>query len=148
MVYFELWELLRVSSVNNCNVKVCYILTSNMSRSILTDLLVLFKTRSISVNSFGDIMASLVAACAVNSVFELLNCYSIFSLMCMFCRSLFVLFSFFCWSFCFLSFDLRIMITSLVSSNSSSYHSYICTSSVKYKYKSRPTSCKVNTIVE
>ena len=37
--------------------------------------------------------------------------------MCMFCRSLFVFFSFFFWSLWCLSFDLRIMITSLVSSN-------------------------------
>ena len=41
-------------------------------------------------------------------------CYSIFSFMCMFCRSLFVLFSCFFWPFCCLSFfDLRILITSL-----------------------------------
>ena len=36
--------------------------------------------------------------------------------MCMFCRSLFVLLYF--WSLCWLSFDLRILITLLVSSNS------------------------------
>jgi hypothetical protein len=52
MVYFELWGLLRVSSVNNFNVNVCYILTPTMSRSISTVLLVLFKTRSHRVNSF------------------------------------------------------------------------------------------------
>jgi hypothetical protein len=40
--------------------------------------------------------------------------------MCMFCRSLFVLLSFFFWLLCCLSFfDLRILITPLVSSNSS-----------------------------
>ena len=39
--------------------------------------------------------------------------------MCMFCRSLFVLLSFFFWPLCCLSFDLRILITHLVSSNSS-----------------------------
>ena len=50
-------------------------------------------------------------------------CYSIFSFMCMFCRSLGVLFSFFIYPLCFLSiFDLRILITPLVSSNSSSKH--------------------------
>jgi hypothetical protein len=38
----------------------------------------------------------------------------------MFCRSLFVLWFFFCWSLCCLSFDLRLLITPLVSSNSSS----------------------------
>ena len=38
----------------------------------------------------------------------------------MFCRSLYVLLSFFFWPLCCLSFDLRILITPLVSSNSSS----------------------------
>jgi hypothetical protein len=40
-----------------------------------------------------------------------------------------------------------LFMTSLVSSNSSSYHSYICTNSANYQYRSRPTSCKVNKIV-
>jgi hypothetical protein len=35
------------------------------------------------------------------------------------CRSLFVILSFFFWPLCCLSFDLRILLTSLVSSNSS-----------------------------
>ena len=40
--------------------------------------------------------------------------------MCMFCRSLFVLLYFFFWPLCFLFFfDIRILITPLVSSNSS-----------------------------
>ena len=39
--------------------------------------------------------------------------YSIFSFMCMFCRSLFVLLYFFCWQLCCLFFDLRILITLL-----------------------------------
>jgi hypothetical protein len=39
--------------------------------------------------------------------------------MCMFCRSLFVRLCFFFWPLCCLSFDLRILITPLVSSNSS-----------------------------
>jgi hypothetical protein len=47
------------------------------------------------------------------------SCYSIFSFMCIFCRSLFVLLSFFFWPLCGLFFDLRILITPLVSSNSS-----------------------------
>jgi hypothetical protein len=51
------------------------------------------------------------------------SCYSIFSFMCMFCRSLFVLLSFFFLPLCCLSFDLQILITSLVSSNSSYYGS-------------------------
>jgi hypothetical protein len=40
--------------------------------------------------------------------------------MCMFCRSLFVLLYFFFWPLCCLFFDIRILITPLVSSNSSS----------------------------
>ena len=48
------------------------------------------------------------------------SCYSIFSFMCMFCGSLFVLLFFFSWQLCCLFFfDLRIVITSLVLSNSS-----------------------------
>ena len=47
------------------------------------------------------------------------SCCSIFSSMCMFCRSLFVLWYFFFWPLCCLSFDIRILITHLVSSNSS-----------------------------
>jgi len=45
--------------------------------------------------------------------------YSLFSFMCMFCRSLFVLLSFFFWPLCCLFFGLRILITPLVFSNSS-----------------------------
>jgi hypothetical protein len=48
------------------------------------------------------------------------SCYSIFSFMCMFCRSLFVLLYFFFWSWCCLFFfDIQILITPLVYSNSS-----------------------------
>jgi hypothetical protein len=44
--------------------------------------------------------------------------HSIFSFMCMFCRSLFVLLYFFFWWLCCLFFfDLQILITPLVSSN-------------------------------
>ena len=39
--------------------------------------------------------------------------------ICIFCRSLFVLLSFFFWPLCCLFFDIRILITPLVSSNSS-----------------------------
>ena len=46
--------------------------------------------------------------------------HSIFSFLCMFCRSLFVLLSFFFWPLCCLSFfDLWILITPLVSCSSS-----------------------------
>ena len=51
--------------------------------------------------------------------FQWSSCYSIFSFMCMFCRSLFVLLSFFFWPLRCLSFVLRILITPLVSSNPS-----------------------------
>jgi hypothetical protein len=45
---------------------------------------------------------------------------SIFRFMCMFCRSLFALLCFFSWSLCCLFFfDIRILITPLVSSDSS-----------------------------
>ena len=47
------------------------------------------------------------------------SCYSIFSFICMFCRSLFVLFySYFC-PLCCLFFEIRILNTRLVFSNSS-----------------------------
>ena len=48
------------------------------------------------------------------------SCYSIYSFICMFCRSLFVFLYFFFWPLCCLFFfELRILITPLVSSNSS-----------------------------
>jgi type IV secretory pathway TraG/TraD family ATPase VirD4 len=48
--------------------------------------------------------------------------------MCMFCRSLFVLFHFFFWPLsCLFFFDIRILITPVVSSNSSySIGSFVC----------------------
>jgi hypothetical protein len=46
------------------------------------------------------------------------SCYSIFSFICKFCRSLFVLLCFFFWPLCSLFFfNIRILITPLVSSN-------------------------------
>jgi hypothetical protein len=52
--------------------------------------------------------------------FEWGSCYSIFSFICMFCRSLFVLLCFFFWPLCCLFFfDIQILIAPLVSSNSS-----------------------------
>jgi len=53
---------------------------------------------------------------AIITVFHLLL---IFSFICMFCKSLFVLLSLNFWPLCCLSFDLRILITLFVSSNSS-----------------------------
>ena len=53
------------------------------------------------------------------------SCYSIFSFMGMFCRLLFVLLYFFFWPLCCLFFfDLRILVTPLVSSNSSGIASF------------------------
>ena len=46
------------------------------------------------------------------------SCYLIFSFICMFCRPLFVLLFIFFWPLCCLSFDIRILIYPLVSSNS------------------------------
>ena len=52
------------------------------------------------------------------------SCYSIFSFICMFCRSLF----FFYWPLCCLFCDLRILITPLVFSNYSYRASIYCRS--------------------
>ena len=50
------------------------------------------------------------------------SCYSILSFICMFCRSLFVCLYFFFWPLCCLFFfDIRVLITPLVSSNSCRY---------------------------
>jgi hypothetical protein len=59
------------------------------------------------------------------SGFEWGSCYSIFTFISMFCRSLFVLWYFFFLPMCFLFFDIRILITPLVSSNSSCYRNTI-----------------------
>jgi hypothetical protein len=64
----------------------------------------------------------------------------LFNFICMFCRSLFVLLSFFFWSLCCLSFDLWILITSWLSSNSSQQIDFL---------KSRINPWKVeNSIIE
>ena len=58
--------------------------------------------------------------------FQRCSCYSIYSFMCMLCRSLFVLLSFFFWPlYCLSFFDVRILITPLVSSNSSLFYVYV-----------------------
>ena len=60
-------------------------------------------------------------------------CYSIFSFISMFCRSLFVLSTFFFWSLCCLFFiDLLILISSLVSSNSSYAQTTMNSAKIKY----------------
>jgi hypothetical protein len=54
------------------------------------------------------------------------SCYSIFSFMCMFCRSLFVLLYFFFWPlYCLFFFDKRILITPVLSFG----HCVVCSSS-------------------
>ena len=65
----------------------------------------------------------------VHPLFLVGSYYSIFSFMCMICRSLFVFYfsSFFVWPLCYLLFfDIRILITPLVSSNSS----YVCANKI------------------
>ena len=55
------------------------------------------------------------------------SCYSIFSFICMFCRSLFVLLYYFFWPlYCLFFFDIRILITPLVSSISSYNKKHKC----------------------
>jgi hypothetical protein len=54
------------------------------------------------------------------------SCYSIFSFICMFRRSLFVLLYSFFWPLCCLFFfDIRFLIAPLVSSNSSYIDEYV-----------------------
>ena len=53
-----------------------------------------------------------------NSVFSGVRVARSLVFCVMFCRSFFVLLSFFCWTSCCMSSDLRILITSLVSLNS------------------------------
>ena len=60
-------------------------------------------------------------------VFQWGLCYSIFSFMCMFCGSSFVLLYFFFWPLCCLFFfDIRILITLVVSFG----HCVVCSSSI------------------
>jgi hypothetical protein len=66
------------------------------------------------------------------------SCYSIFSFICMFCRSLFVLLYFFFWPLCCLFFfDIRILIAPLVSLNSSYYYIKICEKLTLYTLQCR-----------
>ena len=65
----------------------------------------------------------------------------------MFCRSLFVLSTFFFWSLCCLFFvDLRILITSLVSSNSS--YTQTTMDSAKIKYEMAILKSKLRTTID
>ena len=60
------------------------------------------------------------------SSFQWASCYSIFSFICMLCRWLFVLLYFFFWPLCcLLFFDIRILITPLISCG----HCVVCPSS-------------------
>jgi hypothetical protein len=62
------------------------------------------------------------------------SCYSIFSFVCMSCRSLFVPLYFFFWPLCCLFFfEIRILITPLVSSNSSYNKMFVPTTHLAQK---------------
>ena len=74
------------------------------------------RRKTISTGNFIDI---LYCANPCYFGFQWGSFYWICSFMCMFWRWLFVLFSFFIWPLCCLFFNLRILITPLVSSNSS-----------------------------
>ena len=70
----------------------------------------------------GALTAYLSGVLELTPGFLLSSCFFI-SFMCMFCRSLFVLLYSFLWPLCFLFFfNIRTLITPLVSSNSSSKH--------------------------
>ena len=71
--------------------------------------------------------------------FQYGSCYSIFSFICMFCRSLFVLLYFFFSPLCCLFFfDIRFLIAPLVSSNSSdSEPNNLCSFSVMLRTQRR-----------
>ena len=70
-------------------------------------------------------------------------CYSIFSFICMFCRSLFVLLYFFFWSLsCLFFFDIRILITPLVSPNSS----YSCRKTIPLISSKQTTTSGLNSL--
>ena len=72
------------------------------------------------------------------------SCYSIFSFMCMFCRSLFVyLYFVFLSLFCLSFFDLRILINLLISSNSSSVHCRIVYQMTSLILNSQEDSCLI-----
>jgi hypothetical protein len=67
--------------------------------------------------------------------FLLGSCYSIFSFMCIFCRSFFVLLYFYFWPLCCLFFfDVQILITPLVSTNSSYWYSILIQVRVHWYY--------------
>ena len=98
-----------------------------MDLFLLTLIFVLFFFTDKSCSSINASGATSGAGTAYTSeapeftpVFLWGSCYWFFSFMCMICRLLFVLLSFFFWPLCCLfSFDIRILITLLVSSNSS-----------------------------
>ena len=76
------------------------------------------------INTTGAISGAVTAypsgAPGFTPGFQWGSCYSIFSFICMFCRSLFVLLYCFFWPLCCMFFfDIRILIAPLVSSNSS-----------------------------
>ena len=85
-----------------------FLITTILSHIYLMYFLFIYSKHPLELNTF-----KLSTCFHYNAV---VSCYSIFSCVCMFCRSLFVLFSFFFWSLCCLSFfDLWLLIIPLVS---------------------------------
>ena len=96
---------------------VFYLMLNELLLDLCIDYLIL--TRPVPL--MKQELFTLVAPPAFTPSFKWGSCYSIVSFMCVFCRSLFVLlFSFFWPVCCLFFFNLRILITPLVSSNSSS----------------------------
>ena len=91
-------------------------IVSNVAHSCLSTGFVTRLTRRVTTSGAGTAHPS--GAPEFTTGFLWGSCYSIFSFICMFCRSLFVLLYFFVWPLCCLFFfDIRILITPLVSSN-------------------------------
>ena len=93
----------RVATVSHRNIRSLSLLFVPRYYEILTNLVTNFFSQDSNTSGF-----------------QWDSCYSIFSFMCMFCRSLFVFLYIFFWPvYCLSFFDLRVLITPLVSSNSS-----------------------------
>ena len=113
----SLFVLLTLSYIKN-------ILSARQHYKIQLNLLFQYKEDIIIISSIQLNKCSLTQynchiVCSCNDMIPVSGIYSILSFMCIFCRSLFVLLSFFIWSLCCLFFfDIRILITPLVSPNS------------------------------
>ena len=108
LLYFFFWPLCCLSVYD-----LRLLITSSESYQTLFYCLMSLNSQFLCKPGYPEHLSS-------SPVFSGVPCYSIFSFMCMFCRSLFVFLYFFFWPFCCLFFfDIRILITPLVSSNSS-----------------------------